>query len=137
MIIKNILIIFVFSILSCTELFAHDKFHKVLNYKAPTYPPAARALRAVGDVTVTVVIDKDGKVTSSMAETGHPLLKQTCEKAAKEWKFVADKKLEKREAKITFVFFAQVKSKKDKVKFKKPYRLEIRPALILFNTVDY
>jgi TonB family protein len=59
----------------------------VLNGKAvsllkPPYPPAARAVRATGTVSVQVVIDTDGKVFSARATSGHPLLQRAAVSAA-------------------------------------------------------
>lgn len=59
----------------------------VLNGKAatltkPAYPAAARAVRAVGAVSVQVLIVEDGSVFSAAAITGHPLLRRSSEIAA-------------------------------------------------------
>lgn len=64
----------------------------VLNGKAiskpqPDYPPAARALKASGRVTVQVVVDENGNVISAAAVSGHPLLQQAAIKAARAAKF--------------------------------------------------
>lgn len=48
----------------------------------PPYPPSAIAVRAEGNVTVQVTIDEEGKVISSKAVSGNPLLKGAAEKAA-------------------------------------------------------
>ncbi|MBV9215656.1 MAG: TonB family protein [Acidobacteria bacterium] len=59
----------------------------VLNGKAtslpkPAYPPAARAVRAGGAVTVQVVISETGSVISASAVSGHPLLRAAAVAAA-------------------------------------------------------
>jgi protein TonB len=64
----------------------------VLNGKAvdlpkPTYPPAARSARASGIVTVGVIIDETGKVISAKATSGHVLLREVAEQAAKGARF--------------------------------------------------
>ncbi|MDQ6788246.1 MAG: energy transducer TonB [Acidobacteriota bacterium] len=64
----------------------------VLNGKAtslpqPAYPPAAKAVRAGGTVTVQVKIDEAGNVVSASAVSGHPLLKAAAEQAARRAKF--------------------------------------------------
>ncbi len=64
----------------------------VLNGKArslpkPPYPPAARAVRAAGAVSVQVVIDESGNVISASAVSGHPLLRQAAAQAARGAKF--------------------------------------------------
>lgn len=64
----------------------------VLNGKAtslpkPAYPPAARAVRAAGAVTVQVLIDENGNVVSASAVSGHQLLKAAAVSAARSAKF--------------------------------------------------
>lgn len=58
------------------------------NLAIPTYPAAARAVRASGAVNVQVKIDEDGEVVIANAVSGHPLLRQAAEKAAKESRFL-------------------------------------------------
>lgn len=64
----------------------------VLNGRAtslptPPYPPAARAVRASGAVSVQVVIDENGRVVSASAVSGHPLLRAAAESAARGARF--------------------------------------------------
>lgn len=64
----------------------------VLNGKAtslpiPPYPPAARAVRASGAVTVQVLIDESGRVVSASAVSGHPLLRAAAVQAARGARF--------------------------------------------------
>lgn len=59
----------------------------VLNGKAtrlpkPVYPPAARAVKASGTVSVQVTIDESGKVISAVPVSGHPLLRSSAANAA-------------------------------------------------------
>jgi protein TonB len=59
----------------------------VLNGKAyelpkPPYPPAARAVRASGAVSVQVLIDESGEVFMARAVDGHPLLRSASVTAA-------------------------------------------------------
>lgn len=59
----------------------------VLNGKAlvlprPAYPPAAKAVRATGSVSVQILILEDGSVYSAEARSGHPLLRASSEIAA-------------------------------------------------------
>lgn len=66
----------------------------VLNGKAkvlvrPKYPAAARAVKATGAVNVQVTIDEQGKVISASAVSGHPLLRQAAEEAARASSFTA------------------------------------------------
>jgi periplasmic protein TonB len=64
----------------------------VLNGKAtslpkPPYPPAARALRASGAVSVQVLISETGSVISANAVSGHPLLRPAAVSAARGARF--------------------------------------------------
>lgn len=64
----------------------------VLNGKAikkpqPRYPPAAKYARAQGTVTVQIVVDEKGEVTSAVAVSGHPLLQAAGVEAARRAKF--------------------------------------------------
>lgn len=60
---------------------------KAVNLVKPAFPPAARAVGASGTVTVQITIDEEGKVISAAAVSGHPLLKQASEQAARESTF--------------------------------------------------
>jgi TonB family protein len=53
----------------------------------PSYPPAARAVRATGAVTVEVTVDTNGNVVSASAVSGHPLLRAAAAQAARSAKF--------------------------------------------------
>lgn len=59
----------------------------VLNGKAtslpkPRYPPAARAVRADGPVSIQVLIDENGEVFTAEGVSGHPLLRAAAAQAA-------------------------------------------------------
>jgi TonB family C-terminal domain len=60
---------------------------RALNLATPSYPPAARAMRASGPVTVQVMIDENGNVISAHAVNGNPLLRESAESAARRSKF--------------------------------------------------
>lgn len=64
----------------------------VINGKAkflpkPVYSSAAVAISAKGDVSVQVTIDEEGNVISAKALNGHPLLRDSAERAARSAKF--------------------------------------------------
>lgn len=64
----------------------------VLNGKAtslpkPAYPPAAKAVRASGSVSVQVLISESGSVISATAVSGHPLLRAAAAGAARGARF--------------------------------------------------
>ncbi len=62
---------------------------KAINLVKPIYSAAARAIRAAGEVKVQVTIDENGKVISANAVSGHPLLRESAEIAAKSSKFTS------------------------------------------------
>lgn len=53
----------------------------------PVYPPAARAVRASGPVTVQILVDERGSVISATAVSGHPLLRPAAVAAIRRWRF--------------------------------------------------
>ena len=53
----------------------------------PVYPAAARAVKASGKVAVQILIDKEGKVVSATAISGHPLLRSAAVQAARKAEF--------------------------------------------------
>ena len=55
---------------------------KALTLPKPRYPPAAKAVRATGSVSVQVLIWEDGSIYSAAAVSGHPLLRASSEMAA-------------------------------------------------------
>jgi len=61
---------------------------KVKSKVAPTYPELAKRMNVTGKVKIEVIIAPDGRVKSTRAVGGHPLLVQSCQDAVKEWKFL-------------------------------------------------
>ena len=53
----------------------------------PAYPAPAKLVKAQGEVSVQILIDKNGNVVSAKAVTGHTLLRAESEKAARNAKF--------------------------------------------------
>lgn len=60
---------------------------KAISFPKPAYPPAARAVRAGGAVSVGVIIDTRGNVVKAEAVSGNPLLRAASAAAAREAKF--------------------------------------------------
>ncbi|NNE99740.1 MAG: TonB family protein [Pyrinomonadaceae bacterium] len=60
---------------------------KAISLPKPPYPAAARAVRAAGSVSVSVVISKTGSVMSASASGGHPLLRAAAVSAARRARF--------------------------------------------------
>jgi protein TonB len=53
----------------------------------PTYSAAARAVNAQGRVSVKVVVNEQGRVVSADVVSGHPLLREAAERAARQARF--------------------------------------------------
>lgn len=66
---------------------AEEGKRKVKSKVSPQVSDLARKLNIAGKVRIEVVITNDGRVKSSKAVGGHPLLVQSCVDAVKEWKF--------------------------------------------------
>jgi protein TonB len=64
---------------------------KALRKPQPDYPPAALSARAQGTVTIQIVVDENGDVTSAQAISGHPILRESGVRAAKKAKFTPTK----------------------------------------------
>lgn len=62
---------------------------KVKTRVTPVYPELAKRMNVAGKVKIEVIITPDGRVKSTRALGGHPLLVQSCIDAVKEWKFAS------------------------------------------------
>ncbi len=60
---------------------------KAISLPKPEYPAAARAVQASGAVNVQITINEQGDVVSASAVSGHPLLRQAAEQAARSSRF--------------------------------------------------
>ena len=66
---------------------SEESKRKVKTKVAPVYPELAKRMNVSGKVKIEVIITPDGRVKSTRALGGHPLLVQSCIDAVKEWKF--------------------------------------------------
>jgi outer membrane biosynthesis protein TonB len=57
-----------------TEVSSANANEHILKKSDPEYPPLARAARLQGKVLLTVIISKDGDVTTVSVVSGHPML---------------------------------------------------------------
>lgn len=114
----------------CCGEFPDKIYPKILSLPKPPYPIAARVARAVGRVDVSVKIDKQGRVTSAKAESGHPLLRTASEQAASQSLFETSENAIEREAKLTFVFLGSGKNLKH---YSNRYRTEIFNDFVVIN----
>lgn len=60
---------------------------KSVSLPLPEYPETAKSVKAAGSVMVQVTIDEEGNVISAQAVSGHPLLRDSAVKAARDAKF--------------------------------------------------
>jgi TonB family protein len=60
---------------------------RAVSLSKPVYPPLAKQIRASGQVPVQVTVDEAGRVISARATSGHPLLRQAAENAARSSRF--------------------------------------------------
>jgi Ca-activated chloride channel family protein len=60
---------------------------KAVNLPKPAFPVVGKAVKASGQVAVQVTIDKSGNVISATSVSGHALLRQSAEAAARQAKF--------------------------------------------------
>jgi protein TonB len=53
----------------------------------PTYPPMARLTRVQGQVVLSAIINKEGKIDRVQVLAGHPMLVQAAVEAVKQWRY--------------------------------------------------
>ncbi len=80
------------TVLACAMVSAQQSVgeegkRKVKSRVNPQFSDLARRMNISGKVKVELVIGADGRVKSSRALGGHPLLVQSCLDAVKEWRF--------------------------------------------------
>lgn len=73
-----------------TQISFADMKDRILHSEMPKYPPAARAVRAIGESVFEIQISVDGKVECVTPLSGHPLLRATLMKAINSWEFKKD-----------------------------------------------
>lgn len=96
-----------------------------LSLPKPPYPPAARAVRATGEVLVAVTINRDGSAGSAAALSGHPLLRAAAAFAARSSRFEPSNADAERTANLTYVFLAYPSEKPGLTRFTNPYRVRV------------
>lgn len=60
---------------------------RAIHLAKPEYPAKAKGSHASGAVTVQVLIDENGNVIAACSISGHPLLRESAERAARQAKF--------------------------------------------------
>jgi TonB family protein len=110
---------------ACCRLADGVQYPKPISLPKPPYPPAARAVRASGEVEVELTVEPDGSVSAATARSGHPLLRAAALKAARSAKFEPTVEQAKRNVVLTYVFLADDDSKAAPARYKNSYRIEV------------
>jgi TonB family protein len=108
----------------------------IVSAVAPMYPPIARTAHATGDVTTTVEINRDGKVTSVESKGGHPLFRKAADEAARRWVFAPSSTDVKRTATLTFLFRlveSDAPAYEETSVYYPPYKIEARAMQPVVN----
>lgn len=79
--------LFLFTGLACAQN-SKEGQRKIKSKTNPVYPEIAKRMNIGGKVRLEVVVAPDGRVKSSRALGGHPLLVEACQEAVKGWRFV-------------------------------------------------
>ena len=99
----------------------------------PPYPPAARAVRATGEVIVKVELNNDGTVKSAQAVSGHPLLRVASVNAAKGSKFAAPDEGSARSVSLVYVFIVDGDGL-IAYRHSNPFRIEVISTVEIIST---
>ena len=110
----------------CCGTLSEMPYPEIINSNIPKYPAAAQAVRAFGEVSVSVKIDGQGKVIEAYSVSGHPLLRQLSVDSAKEFLFESSE-FKEREVFLTFVFLLSNSERKNIKHYSNPYRIEVIP----------
>ncbi|HQU93709.1 MAG TPA: carboxypeptidase-like regulatory domain-containing protein [Pyrinomonadaceae bacterium] len=108
-------------------------FPKPTSLPRPPYPPAARAVRASGEVEVVVKLATDGSVESAEARSGHPLLRAAATAAARKSKFEPPDANESSTLILVYVFLPYDDKESTIVRYKNPFRIEIFGEDVVIN----
>ena len=96
---------------------------KIISSEQPKYLPAARTIRAQGEVAVELTIAQNGDVVSAKAISGHPLLRAVSVAAAKNFKFESSERADER--KLQFIFLYTDAGKEKLIRYQCPYRMTV------------
>lgn len=102
----------------------------------PIYPAAATAVRAGGEVSVSVKIAPDGKVSSATAQSGHPLLRRAAVVTAGQFELESSKESNERDVRIISVFLPSQSEKPNIERLSCPYRPFVPGATLVIETTN-
>lgn len=111
--------------LACCSDFDGNLYPKPTSLPSPPYPPAARAVRASGEVAVDVALATDGSVETASAISGHPLLRRAAEAAATRALFENSGKITSKRLLLVYVFLLS-DPEPERQRYSNPYRIEVR-----------
>jgi TonB family protein len=109
-------------------------YPRAISLPKPPFPPAARAVRAFGDVLVEVLIDENGEVASAEAVNGHALLKRNAEAAAKLARFEVNSDRDSRRVVLIYRYIESDKSSVSPIDTY-PYVIPVIPDSIRIHTL--
>lgn len=109
-------------------------FPKPISLPKPPYPPVARAVRATGEVVVSIKIDRNGKVAEAVADSGHPLLRKAAEAAARQARFEPSETEDERDVKLVYIFLSDDNEKKEIRRYSNLYRIEVIPYYVVITS---
>ena len=118
----------------CCHSASGESFPKPISLPKPVYPAAARAVRAEGEVIVATKIDKDGKVISAAALSGHPLLVAASLAAARQASFAQTVTSGGSEAVLVYAFISGDDKELNLSHYSNPYRIEVVGSPIQIDT---
>ncbi len=70
-----------------SQISTADLNKRIVSSEMPNYPPAARAVRAIGESVFELVISPEGEIECVIPISGHPILRAALMNAMKKWKF--------------------------------------------------
>jgi TonB family protein len=111
------------SSLPCGKDAVGNDLPKILESHMPSYPPAARAVRAGGEVEVTLEVANDGTVRSAKTIRGHPLLRAVSMTFAKQFRVEVDRTESTRPITLVFVFMFDTVENDGAPSYHCPYRI--------------
>jgi hypothetical protein len=121
---RNLELVFNPSTACCSDIDSKP-YPKPTSLPKPPFPPAARAVRASGEVAVDVVLATDGSVETASAISGHPLLRRAAEAAATRSLFEVSGEMASKRLLLVYVFLLS-DPEQERQRYSNPYRIEVR-----------
>jgi hypothetical protein len=117
---------------ACCRLADGSIYPKPISVPKPPFPPAARAVRAKGEVEVAVRVEADGKVSEVKAISGHPLLRAVSLQASRSAIF--ETMSGQRDLVLTYAFLDSSTDDTKTPRYKNLYRIEVEAPV---SQIDY